>query len=131
MSYYDSSSRAGSAGPSSRSGFLLRLESLGPTESRAGDSVDMRSTTAGMDIDDNDTVHGGEQELDGIFHPSLLQPSPDESELDDLRRLARVWVRERGTLAILMWEGEVVDSLLDKLEQQVSLVMGVINGEGR
>jgi hypothetical protein len=31
-----------------------------------------------------------------------------------------VWVRERGTVEIQQWEGDLIDSLLDKLEQQVS-----------
>lgn len=133
MSFYDASSRAGSAGPSSR-GFLSRLESLGPTESGVGDSVDMRSTTAGMDIDDDDgTERGDDDGADGVFHPALLAPSSEEGELDDLRRLGRVWVRERGTPAILAWEGELLDSLLDKVEQQVRLsgCGGDLSGRGK
>lgn len=44
----------------------------------------------------------------------------EDEELDDVRRMGRVWVRERGTVEIQQWEGDLIDSLLDKLEQQVS-----------
>jgi hypothetical protein len=89
----------------------------------------MRSTTDAygmdVDVDDSSTVMGADDEggdMDSIFPPALLAPSPDESDLDDVRRLARAWVRERGTPGVLAWEGDVLDSLLDKLEQQVSVV---------
>ena len=49
----------------------------------------------------------------------------EEDELDDVRRLGRVWVRERGTVEIMRWEGDLVDSLFDKLEQQVSGMGGM------
>lgn len=47
----------------------------------------------------------------------LSQPEVE----DDLRLLERAWIKERGVAAVLQWEGELVDSVLDKVEQQVSL----------
>jgi hypothetical protein len=58
---------------------------------------------------DLDTILGegaGEEELEG--------------DMDDVRRLGLVWVRERGTADIMRWEGDLIDSVFDKLEQQVS-----------
>lgn len=49
---------------------------------------------------------------------SQQQLSQPEAE-DDLRLLERAWVKERGVAAVLQWEGELVDSVLDKVEQQV------------
>lgn len=46
----------------------------------------------------------------------------EEGPVGDVERLTRAWVRERGTDALLAWEGDVVDSLFDKLEQQQNLV---------
>lgn len=46
----------------------------------------------------------------------------DEEDLDDVRRMGKVWVRERGTVDIMRWEGELVDGLFDKLEQQVGWI---------
>jgi GINS complex subunit 4 len=43
----------------------------------------------------------------------------DEDEGNDVKRLGRVWVKERGMGDILPWEGDLMDQLFDKLEQQV------------
>lgn len=43
-----------------------------------------------------------------------------EGDMDDVRRLGVVWVRERGTGEIMSWEGDLIDSIFDKLDQQVS-----------
>ncbi len=51
----------------------------------------------------------------------------DEEDLDDVRRMGRVWVRERGTVDLMAWEGDLIDTLFDKLEQQVCLVHVVKN----
>ena len=48
-----------------------------------------------------------------------LDPDGDEDELGDVKRMGEVWVKERGTVEIMGWEGDLVDSLFDKLEQQV------------
>ncbi|TXT15946.1 hypothetical protein VHUM_00449 [Vanrija humicola] len=57
-----------------------------------------------------------------VFSASELAPPPDEESLDDVRRLARCWVRERGTPGLLRWEGDLLDSLLDRLEQQQAML---------
>jgi hypothetical protein len=73
---------------------------------RRGEGSDL-----GLGLGGGDTVQDelGEEDGDG-----------DERELDDVRRLGKVWVRERGMVGIGQWEGDLVDSLFDKLEQQVS-----------
>ncbi|OXG78873.1 hypothetical protein C349_04630 [Cryptococcus neoformans var. grubii Br795] len=43
-------------------------------------------------------------------------------DMDDVRKMGLVWTRERGTTDIMPWEGELVDALLDKLEQQQKMV---------
>ena len=43
----------------------------------------------------------------------------DEDEGNDVKRLGRIWVKERGTGDIMPWEGDLMDLLFDKLEQQV------------
>jgi hypothetical protein len=118
MSHYDSS-RAGSAGPS----FLHRLASAAPTEYGVNDSVDMRTESEAGDMDVDMDRRPGQAGQAGqglkVFEAADLDAGPEEAELDDLRRLARVWVRERGVLAVLGWEGDLLDAVLDKLEQQV------------
>ena len=44
----------------------------------------------------------------------------EEQTVDDVRRMSKAWVKERGTVDIMRWEGDLVDNLFDKLEQQVS-----------
>jgi hypothetical protein len=51
----------------------------------------------------------------------------DEDEGNDVKRLGRIWVKERGTGDIMPWEGDLMDTLFDKLEQQVgfeAIVLG-------
>jgi hypothetical protein len=38
---------------------------------------------------------------------------------NDVIRLSRAWVKERGTTDIMKWEGELVEDCLEKLSQQV------------
>ncbi|KAI9637570.1 uncharacterized protein MKK02DRAFT_23629 [Dioszegia hungarica] len=45
-----------------------------------------------------------------------------EGDMDDVRRLGVVWVRERGTGEIMSWEGDLIDSIFDKLDQQQKMV---------
>lgn len=40
---------------------------------------------------------------------------------NDIKRLSRAWVKERGTQEIMRWEGDVVEDCLHKLTQQVGL----------
>lgn len=44
----------------------------------------------------------------------------DDEEDNDVKRLGRCWVKERGTGDVMPWEGDLIDLLFDKLEQQVS-----------
>lgn len=85
--------------------------------------ADSHADTYGYEDDEAmDTLVEGEDESkeeSAVFSPEALFPGPPEDELDDMRRLGRVLTRERGTPALLDWEGDLVDSLLDKLEQQV------------
>jgi hypothetical protein len=39
---------------------------------------------------------------------------------NDVKRLIRAWMRERGTRDIMDWEGDLVDTVLNKVDQQVS-----------
>lgn len=92
-------SSIGSSAAGSRS-FLNRLENtLSPGRSRyASSDVDEVPGTEDLDLD-------GEE---------------DEDEGNDVRRMGRIWVKERGTVDIMQWEGDLIDTLFDKLEQQVS-----------
>jgi hypothetical protein len=40
---------------------------------------------------------------------------------NDIKKLGRVWTRERGTVNLMPWEEDVIDTVLDKLEQQQKL----------
>ncbi len=62
----------------------------------------MDSSTAGMDLD----INGGD---DG-----------DDDDVNDVKRMGKVWVKERGTVDIMPWDGDLMDDLFNKLEQQVS-----------
>lgn len=92
-------SSIGSSAAGSRS-FLNRLENtLSPGRSRyASSDVDEVPGTDDLDMDGED----------------------DEDEGNDVRRMGRIWVKERGTVDIMQWEGDLIDTLFDKLEQQVS-----------
>ena len=99
-----SSSRASSSrqGSITSDSFLSRLEA---TASPAG--AGRRSRYAASDATGRDRDAEAEEEMD------------EEGPVGDVERMARAWVKERGTGDILAWEGDVVDSLFDKLEQQV------------
>ena len=56
----------------------------------------------------------------GITTSGREDETDDHDELDDVRKMGRVWVKERGTVDIMPWEGDLIDTLFDKLEQQVS-----------
>lgn len=105
-------------GSGSRS-FLARLGSVATV-----DPKDEMDTDAGFGEEGGVGEGGGQgqgaEAIGGVFSAEELSPGPEEGELDDVRRLGRVLTRERGTPGILEWEGELLDSLLDKLEQQVS-----------
>ena len=48
-----------------------------------------------------------------------LDLDEDDEDVDDVRRMGKVWVKERGTVNLMSWEGDLMDTLFDKLEQQV------------
>lgn len=139
-----SRSRGSTSGPS----FLDRLSAVGGTPAPGShgpptSDFDAFSTYAGTEAGDIDRGPEGESPpkttprrdvhcwgdrsccarsllcfvtLTPVF--SQQQLSQPEAE-DDLRLLERAWVKERGVAAVLQWEGELVDSVLDKVEQQV------------
>ena len=39
---------------------------------------------------------------------------------NDVKWLIRAWMRERGTRDIMLWEGDLLETILHKVEQQVS-----------
>jgi hypothetical protein len=60
---------------------------------------------------------------------SEMDEDEDEDEGNDVKRLGRIWVKERGTGDIMPWEGDLMDALFDKLEQQVrSLLILAVRG---
>jgi GINS complex subunit 4 len=57
----------------------------------------------------------------GLDREMDMDEDDAEGEGDnDVKRLGRSWVKERGTGDIMPWEGDLIDQLFDKLEQQVS-----------
>lgn len=106
-----------SAGPSRALSQTSRAPSLAPT-APGRDMTARLSSVSSVDGDEAMTTVE-EQGESAVFTADELDPGLAEDELDDVRRLGRVLVRERGTPGLLEWEGELVDSLLDKLEQQV------------
>lgn len=52
-----------------------------------------------------------------------LYGEEEEDDGNDVRRMGRIWVKERGTVDIMQWEGDLIDTLFDKLEQQVSSML--------
>ena len=89
----------------------------GPGRGRRDQGRILRSES-GMDLD-RDEDNGGGEVLEG-----MLGDEGDEG--DDVRRLSRAWVKERGTQAIMEWEGELMDELFDKLEQQVRMMVSTL-----
>ena len=49
---------------------------------------------------------------------------------NDVKQLIRAWMRERGTRDIMLWEGELLETILHKVEQQVSFGQTVLSIEG-
>jgi hypothetical protein len=62
---------------------------------------------------------------------SEMDEDEDKDEGNDVKRLGRIWVKERGTGDIMPWEGDLMDALFDKLEQQVRSLLYLIVSKGR
>jgi hypothetical protein len=62
---------------------------------------------------------------------SEMDEGEDEDEGNDVKRLGRIWVKERGTGDIMPWEGDLMDALFDKLEQQVRPLLFLVVSKGR
>ncbi len=100
--------RGSSIASGSRS-FLSRLESISPNGKFERISI----------LDDDSRLRLDEGDANGAGGLALDGDEGDEMDLDDVKRMGRIWLRERGTVEILHWEGDLVDALFDKLEQQV------------
>lgn len=90
--------------------------------------VHMRDPAAryALDRDDDDDDQDGDldvlpegMEMDLAGSDGLFFPGETVDSVDDVRRLSRAWVRERGTQGLMRWQRELVESCLNKLEQQV------------
>ncbi|KAK8854666.1 hypothetical protein IAR55_003405 [Kwoniella newhampshirensis] len=135
-----SSSRAQSIGASSSS-FLDRLRSTvspdtdphsyphGADRSRASASI--FDTESNLEASaSTSTSHFGftpnhqpDEEGDQGEDVELLEEELREmEEMDDVKRMGMIWVKERGTNDIMGWEGDLIDGLFDKLEQQQKMV---------
>ncbi|WRT68534.1 uncharacterized protein IL334_005511 [Kwoniella shivajii] len=66
---------------------------------------------------DDERMEGSELGLDVDLDLDL-----DMEELDDVKKLGKIWTRERGTVELGNWEGDLIDGIFDKLEQQQKMV---------
>ncbi|KAJ9123769.1 hypothetical protein QFC24_003543 [Naganishia onofrii] len=89
---------------------------------------DRRPGFGGLDLGlDEDELFGGAGNVPAEPPGHLLadiglggEQEEDEEEETEVKRLTKVWVRERGTPEIMQWEGELVEECLHRLQQQVS-----------
>lgn len=100
---------------SSSRAYSTHDESIAPT------SPSTRSRTFSLvpGTEDEISLRDGAPGTDADLDLDLL--NGDDEEDNDVKRLGRAWVKERGTGDIMPWEGDLIDLLFDKLEQQVSL----------
>ena len=117
-----------SVGGSGSRSFLSRLEStVSPGRPSDRYSIGLDSVLR----DENGYVNGldGEDETGANGRlarvgngKAAMDLDEDDEDLDDVRKLGRAWVKERGTVDIMPWAGDLIDSLFDKLEQQQKMV---------
>jgi hypothetical protein len=129
-----SSSRTSS--PPSSSSFLDRLRSTA-TPNRANRSSSTAFTTLDgsstgikrYDLEDVDEEGPSNVNINGLDlggRDGELGEGLEDFEAyqfeddNDVKQLIRAWMRERGTRDIMLWEGELLDTVLHKVEQQVS-----------
>lgn len=93
--------------------FVSRLQSASPGPSGYGPTEDDMASLAGG-------PNGGMEDDEDALGMMLDR---EDEEMDDMKRMCRAWVRERGTIDIMAWEGDLIDGLMDKLEQQASLAI--------
>lgn len=83
-----------------------------------------------MDIDDHLPGHGTRSlrrdelpsdDLDRILRAGSTRADEDTFDEDEglLEKLTRLWMDERNAPDILMWQGLMVEEVLDKLQAQV------------
>ncbi|WVQ71977.1 hypothetical protein IAR50_001520 [Cryptococcus sp. DSM 104548] len=58
---------------------------------------------------------------DGGVDWEAIDEETDIEDMDLVRKIGVVWTRERGTGDIMPWEGELVNDLMDRLEQQQNM----------
>lgn len=81
------------------------------------------STHAMRDDDDGDDLEILPNDLDLAAADELFFPGETTDDVDDVKRLSRAWVRERGMAGLTRWQGELVESCLNKLGQQVRAIV--------
>ncbi|OCF57572.1 hypothetical protein L486_05031 [Kwoniella mangroviensis CBS 10435] len=130
-----SSSREGSV--SGSSSFLDRLRStVSPPPAQSHSHNERSRASASIFDESNTSISGreyggsilgeGEEEEDGmglgLGLGQGLEEEEDEEDMNDVKRLGKIWVRERGTPELGEWKGELIDQVFDKLEQQQKMV---------
>lgn len=112
--------------------------SIPPTSpSNSNRSIRSRTFSLIPGTEDDQSYRGG----DGDGHSDIggvgggrstidldLDLEMDDAGDNDVKRLGRCWVKERGTGDVMPWEGDLIDLLFDKLEQQVSTSPGSVSG---
>lgn len=66
-----------------------------------------------------DSFGGGIDEEGHEADASVPMDDGDEADMDNVRKLGMIWVRERGTVDIMPWEGQLVNDVLEVLDRQV------------
>lgn len=95
--------------------FMSRLQSASPGPSGYGPTEDdLASINGGGPYGAGE--HGMERDESRLLAEMLER---EDEEMDDMKRICRIWVKERGTPDIMQWEGDLIDNLMNKLEQQV------------
>lgn len=78
------------------------------------DDVDVGDFTSQLGMD---SMHLDSEARAGSMEAGAHGPFEYEDD-NDVKQLIRAWTRERGTKDIMMWEGELLENVLHKVEQQ-------------
>lgn len=109
-------------GPTSTSGYGdedgedVSMDGQGSYDVKHGRLRSHSRMDSGSDIDYGDDASG----TGPTGALGELDMGDDDDDGNDVKHLGRIWVKERGTVEIMPWEGDLIDQLFDKLEQQVS-----------